>query len=111
MKRKAPKWAIQVSKEVCGELAPRIAWGVSKSGVPFGRWFRKSGIVCVFEGVDLEHTRCVLIHELAHHQLQSGRHDRAMYEKVEQLYQKHGVSAQVAMEREGIYPEHWEKGW
>lgn len=108
----APTWAAQLVRDVCAAAAappPVLRWRRAARSASSGMTRQGAGTVSVTAGTDELDQRVTLLHELAHwigprgHRRRGrvAHHDAVFYAAAFDLYQRHGIPAAEALEREG----------
>lgn len=108
----APAWATRLVDEVCTEAGvapPLLRWRRSDRGTSTGLTRVATGTIAVTAGTDELDQRVTLLHELAHWlgprpRRRHGRvahHGAAFFQIAFGLYERHGIPAAEALEREG----------
>lgn len=114
-----PPWAVELAAAVCAEAGveppSRLLWRRRRGEHSTGVTRRTDGVVAVRAGSDPLDHRLTLLHELAHWLVpwpprtrvrrRAEHHGRAFYAVAFDLYQRHGLTAGQALEREASrYP-------
>lgn len=108
----APAWASRLVDEVCAAAAvepPLLRWRRSARSTSTGVARVTEGTISVTAGTDELDQRVTLLHELAHWlgprpRRRHGRvphHGAAFFQTAFELYRRHGIPAEEALEREG----------